>query len=162
GFHGDLVSVDTTIVTGPPQFAVLPKNMTLAPGGSAPLSVTAIIPNSATNFTWTAVPDATKPWLSVASGPYAGSRDVTVLVEPGTADGLSSNISVDSVPPFAAPNIESGPLTVAVTVGKPLSPAGVLLAGGQASGQVLDTAEVYDEASASVVPVGKMNSPREF
>ena len=74
----------------------------------------------------------------------------------GTPNGSVGTISINSVPPFAAPSVRSGPIQIPVTVGTPPNAqdtAGVLLFGGQDSSQtVAPTPEIYDTTSKQVVP----------
>ena len=156
----DKSQLTLSLSTGPPSFSVIPAALTIPPGGTSVIRITATILDSTQNFQWNALPDAGKNFLDIPPGPFAGSRDVSVSVEPGTALGQETNLEVNSVPSFGAPSVESGPLIVHVTVGNPTPTSGVLLAGGIIGQKVLATAEIYDEKKKVVLPVGDMHSPR--
>ncbi len=162
--QNDSITLAAAIETGPPVLVAFPAQLSIPPGGSATLRVSALIPNSPQGFPWTVA--SNQQWLAVpANGPFSVSRDLTISVAPGTAVGTMGAISVDSFPPFAAPSVETGPIVVPVVVGSSgpplLPPVGVLLTGGiSIDGTVVKTADVYDLTSGQIIPVGDMAVPR--
>lgn len=161
----DVALISLTFETGPPVLAVGPTVLSIPAGGSGYFGVTAYIPNSLQGLSWNLSTNqqfVNGPFQS----PFSSNGTVQINVEPGTPVGSIADINVDTDPPYGAPAVEGGPLIVKVVVvpsGSPAGapPAGVLLTGGNFDGSVLQTAAVYDLASASVLPVGNMTSPRE-
>ena len=148
---------DVSLTLSPPVLSVYPSvATTIAAGTSLPILVSAFVPESAESLAWT-ITSNMPSWLSVPStGPFSGNQIIPASVAPGTPDGLSAYISVDSSPVFAAPAVRGGPLEIKVTVGKPVAaPASVLLTGGFDSlGNVALTA-LYDPINNKILPTGQ-------
>jgi Galactose oxidase, central domain len=142
----------------PPVFGVNPPTVAVAPGQAGGVRVTAAIPGSAQGLPWvvTNIP----AWLTVSQTEGSGSADLTLTVAPDTPAGTVASLNVDTDPAFAAPAVESGPLTVQVTVGSPPA-SGVLIAGGYSvTGEPVGTAALYDLDTGQFTGVGPMVSPR--
>ena len=137
------------INVAPPVFAVSSPSLSIPPGGSANLEVTALNPsssNSALGLAWD-VSNAPE-WLTVSQIKGSASARLILNVAPGTAVGTVASLNVDTNPSFAAPAVEKGPLTVRVTVGEPSgSSMGVLLSGGASGQKVLNTTNLYNPES---------------
>jgi Big-like domain-containing protein/galactose oxidase-like protein len=152
----DGVSIQASLLLGPPQLYVAPQSLVVPPGGSGTLLVSAFIPNSPEGFPWTVT--GNQSWLEIPGGPFSTGRPIQIGVAAGTALGSTATISVNSVPPFAAPSVETGPIEVPVTVGIPKTEnsAGVLLFGGFRSGsQIATSPEYYDIATQKMFPTGQ-------
>lgn len=163
GTDSSTVSLQFNGLLGAPVLSALPGNLTIPARGTIPLFVSAYIPNSPQGLAWTITSNHANSWLSVPSaGPFSGNEVVAVSVSPGTADGSIGTLSIDTVPPFAAPAVRSGPIQVKVTVGTPKSTnrAGVLLLGGLSSSQQLGGTVFYDVNSKQVEPVNQPNVAR--
>ncbi|MGA8598003.1 MAG: Ig-like domain repeat protein [Bryobacteraceae bacterium] len=152
GVNNDSLNLAVTLSLGPPVLQAAPTSLTIPAGGTAPLLVGAYIPNSEQGLPWQIT--SNQLWLTVPSqGPFTTGQVVPVTVAQGIADGTGGTLSINTSPPFAAPSVTKGPILVNVTVGTPKAShiAGILLFGGLGVGAT--SAEFYDLASQTVVPV---------
>lgn len=113
----------------------------------------ASIPNSTQGLPW--VISNAPAWLTPSQINGRGSTKLNLSVQPGTPDGSIASLNIDTNPAFAAPPVETNPLIVTVTVGKPSPNYGVVLAGGDVTddaGDVISLAvgEIYNVANGQV------------
>jgi hypothetical protein len=125
----ETVVMQSSLTVGAPVLNATPKSLTIPAGGTALLSVNALIPGSDEGFPWTITPPS---WISVPKNGYTQPAVIPVAVNPGTPNGTTGFIKIDSSPSFAAPSVENGAISIPVTVGNsgPNTTAGVLLFGG--------------------------------
>jgi Bacterial Ig-like domain (group 3)/Galactose oxidase, central domain len=157
GAHYNTLSIQSTFPLGPPVLSASPQNLTIPAGGSALLRVNARIPNSNQGFPWQISTSTNTSWLSTNTGPFSGPQIIHVSVASGTSEGSKGTISINSVPSFAAPSVEGGPISIPVTVGQPSTDitAGVLLFGGETGylTSPVQAPEFYDLSTKQFSPI---------
>jgi hypothetical protein len=159
GTQFNTTTLNSDFQLGPPVLNSAVTSLTIPAGGSAPLPVAAYIPSSASGLPWQVTSNIS--WLSVPSpGPFSVGKVIPVSVLPGTSQGSSGTLSINTTPPFAAPSVASGPILVNVSVGTPPAAhvAGVLISGGESAGaDQAPTAIVdpsfYDLSTGNFVPL---------
>jgi len=146
------VSMLANLTVGAPVLSASPQSLTIPAGGTALLSVNALIPGSEQGFPWTI---NTPSWVTVPKNGYTQPAIIPIAVKPGTPDGTTDFIKIDSNPPFAAPSVENGAISIPVTVGNaaPDITAGVLLFGGLNGIDLQKTPMFYDLGSKQFSPI---------
>lgn len=163
GFDYSNIKMTFTAVLGSPILSGYPISMTIPAGGTSPLLVNAYIANSAQGLQWNITSNHATSWLSVPSGnSFSASEVIPVSVTQGTPVGSQGTLSLDTIPPFAASSVTSGPILINVTVGTPkqTSRAGVLLIGGEDAFRKIAGTIFYDMTSKQAVAVGQPSVPR--
>ena len=147
----ETVALQTNISVGAPVLNATPQSLTIPAGGTALLSVNAVIPGSNEGLGWTLT---TPSWVSVAKNNYTQPAVIPVAVTPGTPNGTTGFIKINSNPAYAAPSVENGEISIPITVGNagPNITAGVLLFGGR---NVVDlqNPEFYNLGKQAVSPI---------
>ena len=111
----------------PPQFSVEPNSTTIAPGTGGNIQLIARIGDDKLGLPW-AVSNIPS-WLNVDQTSGARTSQLKLTVAEGTPLGTLGTLNFNTDPPFAAPSVTSGPLTMNVKVGQP-NTHGALLIGG--------------------------------
>ncbi len=97
-------------------------------------------------------------------GPFSTGRLIPITIKPDARDGETATVSINSVPPYGAPSVRTGPLEVTVTVGTPKrqTARGVLLAGGLGPDGIESSAQVYDYTSNQIYDAPSSNVARVY
>ena len=147
----------------PPQFAVNPTSITIAPGSNGTVQLVANIAGGQLGLPWTAsnVPS----WLNVSQTSGAATTLLTLTVAQGTPLGTLGTLNFNTDPLFASPAVETGPLTMNVKVGQP-DQFGVLLVGGSSRRSYVDlpsnTALLYSVGSNQFTGLSQMRQARAY
>jgi Bacterial Ig-like domain (group 3) len=174
------LSLPVDFLVHAPVLSASPQSLLISAGGSAALNVSASIPQSTQGLSWN-VSTGSLTWLSVPTGPFSTSQTLKVNVTPGTPVGTTGVISVDTVPPFAAPSVEAGPIQVQVTVGtrsdttttltanpnpattgKPVALTAVVAASSGSTGTLTGTVTFLDGKNALASNVAVSNGQASF
>jgi len=159
--YGGAGNYQLTGTVSPPQFAVNPTAITIAPGASATVQVVANIGAGQILLPW--VVENIPLWLNVSQIKGAGSTLVTLTANAGTALGTLGTLNFDTVPSYASPAVAAGPLTMNVKVGQP-DLHGVLVAGGSTRVAFQDTASntglLYSAEKNQFTGVSQLHQPR--
>ena len=157
----DYTQNDTTIHLGAPVLTAAPSSLTVGAGQSQPLLVSAFIPFSTEGLSWKL--STNQSWLTVpGEGPYSGIQAIPVSVAPGTPNGTTGTIALDTYDPDATRSVVQGPILVNVTVGTPqtTTSSGVLLTGGEATQGSLARTSFYNLTTKEIEPVGQLQVGR--
>ena len=154
------VEAKPTFHLAPPQFSTSVSNLNLLQNSTGLVYLTSEIPYYSQRLRWTLV---SKPdWLDVSPTQGAGSAYLEVRDNGAAQPGNVGYIELQTDPAYGAPTVSSGPLRVKVQVVPGITQEGVLLAGGlDASGQPLNSAEVWNPSTKTTVSTYPMLTPRD-
>jgi hypothetical protein len=133
-----------TVNISPPVFVLNLNSLSIPPGGSGNVEVTAVNPstsNSNFGLPWnvTNIPS----WLTVSQLSGSSSANLKLTVAAGTRMGSVASLNVNTNPEFAAPSVEKNPLLLTVTVGQP-NDTGIMMTGGFGTNNKIEgTADLY-------------------
>ncbi len=154
------VEAKPTFHLAPPQFSTSVSNLNLLQNSTGLVYLTSEIPYYSQRLRWTLV---SKPdWLDVSPTQGAGSAYLEIRDNGAAQPGNVGYIELQTDPAYGAPTVSSGPLRVKVQVVPGITQEGVLLAGGlDASGQPLNSAEVWNPSTKTTVSTYPMLTPRD-